>query len=216
MTEHQRSAQFNAGAPGRTGGCDRLKLRAVNLSMTLFFSHPSDEKITVTKLDAAKRQLRTAITLWFTDGDPVSVHTLIAAAHEITHSLFRMRGFSGLLYDNKLIREEYRGDLAKRLKQFSTFFKHAQKDPDAEIMFDPTLNELLLIFVTVGIQSIEPLVGPVETSFLLWVALHRPDVYPLGIEIEKRVSAGTLKSLRKMGRREYFQAYHANLGSSLR
>jgi hypothetical protein len=76
--------------------------------------------------------------------DPVSIHTLIAAAHELTHSLFRQMGFSGLLYDNKLIKEEYRGELAKRLKRFATFFKHAQKDPDGEIEFDPTLNEGLL------------------------------------------------------------------------
>jgi hypothetical protein len=124
--------------------------------MTLFPSHPSDAKINVTKLDAAKRQLRTAITLWFMEEDPVSVHTLIAAAHELTHSLFRKRGFSGLLYDNKLIKEEYRAELAKRLKGFAAFFKHAQRDPDAEIEFDPTLNEGLLVFVTVGIQTIDP------------------------------------------------------------
>src|SRR5207245_10811773 len=35
-------------------------------------------KITVTKLDAARRQLRTAIRLWFEEGDPVSIHTLAA------------------------------------------------------------------------------------------------------------------------------------------
>src|SRR3974390_288351 len=97
--------------------------------MALFPSHPSDAKISVTKLDAAKRQLRTAITLWFMEEDPVSIH-------ELTHSLFRQRGFSGLLYDNKLVKEEYRGELAKRLKRFATFFKHAQKDPNGEIEFD--------------------------------------------------------------------------------
>jgi hypothetical protein len=29
----------------------------------------------VSKLDAAKRQLETAIRLYFSDGDPVSIHT---------------------------------------------------------------------------------------------------------------------------------------------
>ena len=37
------------------------------------------QKLHVTKLDAARRQLETAITLWFHDGDPVSIHTLAAA-----------------------------------------------------------------------------------------------------------------------------------------
>jgi hypothetical protein len=33
-------------------------------------------KVRVTKLDAAKKQLETAIMLYFHDGDPVSIHTL--------------------------------------------------------------------------------------------------------------------------------------------
>jgi len=121
-------------------------------------------------------------------------------------------GLSDLLYDNKLIKEEYRGEFAKRLKRFAAFFKHAQIDPDAEIEFDPTLNEGLLVFVTVGIQTIDPHIGPIETSFLHWVALHRPDIYALGKEFEKQVSAETLNILRNMDRREYFETYHVRLG----
>jgi hypothetical protein len=40
----------------------------------------TDTKIVVTKLDAARRQLKTAIRHGFEDGDPVAIHTLIAAA----------------------------------------------------------------------------------------------------------------------------------------
>jgi hypothetical protein len=62
----------------------------------------SAAKITVTKLDAAKRQLRTALRLWFDDGDPVSIHTLLAAAHEIIHTLYRRKGLRDLLFDSDL------------------------------------------------------------------------------------------------------------------
>ena len=41
--------------------------------------------IVVTKLDAARRQLRTAIRLWFQEADPVSIHTLLTQ---------RMRSFT--------------------------------------------------------------------------------------------------------------------------
>jgi hypothetical protein len=44
----------------------------------------ADTKIVVTKLDAARRQLRTAIHLWFNDGDPVSIHALAFAAYELS------------------------------------------------------------------------------------------------------------------------------------
>ena len=41
------------------------------------------KKLPITKLDAVRRQLETTITLWFHDVDPVSVHTLVMAAHVI-------------------------------------------------------------------------------------------------------------------------------------
>lgn len=41
------------------------------------------KKIQVTKLDAVRRQLETAVILWFHDGDPVSIHTLTGAAYQI-------------------------------------------------------------------------------------------------------------------------------------
>jgi len=37
----------------------------------------------MTKLEAAQRQLTTAIRMFFADGDPVAVHTLACAAREI-------------------------------------------------------------------------------------------------------------------------------------
>jgi hypothetical protein len=49
------------------------------------------EVLALTKVDVARRQLQTAITLWFTNGDPVSVHTLAAAAHEIIHTVTKKR-----------------------------------------------------------------------------------------------------------------------------
>lgn len=42
---------------------------------------PNSEPIS--KIEAAFRQLRTAVLLFFSDQDPVAVHTLTAAAHEI-------------------------------------------------------------------------------------------------------------------------------------
>jgi hypothetical protein len=45
------------------------------------------KKIEISKLDAAKRQLKTAINLYFSYGDPVSIHTLASAAREILYDL---------------------------------------------------------------------------------------------------------------------------------
>jgi len=51
--------------------------------------------IMISKLDAARRQLATAITLWFEDRDPVSIHTLVFAAYEIIHAVSKQRNPAG-------------------------------------------------------------------------------------------------------------------------
>src|SRR6266446_6563741 len=101
--------------------------------------------ITVTKLDAAKRQLRTAIELWFHDGDPVSIHALVYAAHEIIHRLFRQAGHTGLLFDldadsalpkgTDATPEELvvlRSEFPAFLKRNANFFKHAERETNAD------------------------------------------------------------------------------------
>jgi hypothetical protein len=51
----------------------------------------------VSKLDAAKRQLETAIRLYFSDGDPVSIHTLTAAAYNILRDVTKQKGVELML-----------------------------------------------------------------------------------------------------------------------
>jgi hypothetical protein len=40
-------------------------------------------KIKISKLEAARRQVETAIRIYFANGDPVSIHTLAAASLQI-------------------------------------------------------------------------------------------------------------------------------------
>jgi hypothetical protein len=173
--------------------------------MALLPPSASDKKIEVSKLDAARRQLRTAIRLWFMEDDPVSVHTLAAAAHEIVHTLFRRKGHKGLLFDSDVIKDEYRSEAAKLIKSSATFFKHAQKDPEAIIQFDPVINEALLFFATIGIRQIDQASGEEEEIFLHWLAIHRPDISAMGKIFEERLPIETLQDVRSMNRRQYFE-----------
>jgi hypothetical protein len=87
--------------------------------------------ITISKLDAGRRQLETAITLWFNDGDPVSTHTLACAAYEIIHVVSSARNRTrDLLFDKLVVKDEYRSAWNQRLKEPANFFKHARNDPD--------------------------------------------------------------------------------------
>ena len=63
-------------------------------------AHSWSKKVQISKIESARRQLDCAIELWFLDKDEVSIHTLVAAAHQIIHDIKVQRGEKrDLLYD---------------------------------------------------------------------------------------------------------------------
>ena len=48
---------------------------------------PAQQPLAVTKQSCARSQLETAITLWFTGGDLVSIHALAVAAQDCYRAL---------------------------------------------------------------------------------------------------------------------------------
>jgi hypothetical protein len=131
----------------------------------------------ITKLDAAQRQLRTALRLWFSDGDPVSINALLAAAHEIIDRLYRNKGLVNLLFDSDLIKDEYRSLAAKKFKEAPNFFKHADRDPDAKIAFNSESNDLLPIFLIQALVDMGEPLGFEEVAFIWWVKIRRPELF---------------------------------------
>jgi hypothetical protein len=75
--------------------------------------------IMITKLEAARRQLRSAIGLWFSDADFVTIHTLAAAAYQIIHDLNRRNKGPRLLIDTKLVKDEYKTEFVNEIKSNS-------------------------------------------------------------------------------------------------
>lgn len=90
----------------------------------------------VTKLEAAERQLRAAIRLFFERKDIIAVHTLAAAALDIFRQVGRPRGFKSL-YDRagERNRPEKRREVLNLFREAQNFFKHAGKDPRKELKF---------------------------------------------------------------------------------
>jgi hypothetical protein len=115
----------------------------------------------ITKLDAAERQLNTAIRLFFENRDRLSSYTLAVASREVTDDLIENK--SDEVFQAELtrlgdpervrlsFREQYK-DLIKPKhykdalvlsRKLQNFLKHAGKDPDATIE-EPTQKELAL------------------------------------------------------------------------
>jgi hypothetical protein len=103
--------------------------------------------ITISKLDAAERQINTAVRLYFNDGDPVSIHTLSAAAFEILKDLDKKGPKTGTFYElvDQYVRPEERDTVMKTVKQAQNFFKHADQDPDATLDFILAEPEMFLL-----------------------------------------------------------------------
>jgi hypothetical protein len=110
-------------------------------------AHPHNlKKLPITKLDAARRRLETAITLWFHDADPVSIHTLVMAAHGILKAISRKRGGEPILGDPMpCIRPGFEKLVADMFAKASNFFKHGDKDPLATYYFAPESNQCMIL-----------------------------------------------------------------------
>lgn len=92
------------------------------------------------KIDAATSQLETAIRLYFSDGDPVSIHTLACAACDLIRDMGRSLGHEGLTakeWSLEYVKPEYRGEVRALLAASQNFFKHADRDPTAVLDFNP-------------------------------------------------------------------------------
>ncbi len=99
----------------------------------------------ISKLDSARRQLDTAINLYFKNAEPVSIHTLTAAAHQILMDLSKLEGIKSIIKDPLFIKEESRKEYLKIINEAENFFKHAEQDPQALLKFNPEQSEFLLL-----------------------------------------------------------------------
>jgi len=128
----------------------------------------------VTKLDAAQRQLRTAILLWFSGGDPISIHSLAYAAYEVIHAISKRHNPQrrDLLFDSRFIREEARSEFNKLLKMHANFFKHANRDANDTIEFSPMISETFILHGILGLDACSMPKSDEEVAFASWLFLH--------------------------------------------
>jgi hypothetical protein len=107
-----------------------------------------DDGMRLDKEEVAVRQLDTAIRLLFDGGDVVSVHTLACAAADVFRDI--LKGRRGETWRDAII-ERHPGmerEIHRTLARAQNFFKHAGRDPEAELDFDEDMNEETIIVAT--------------------------------------------------------------------
>jgi hypothetical protein len=151
----------------------------------------------ITKLDAAKRQLTTAIRLFFEDDDPVSVYTLAHASLEILGILCKRAGKERYI---QLVAEKYgltEMDARPIVSYGKNFFKHADRDPDAVLEdFADTRNDGILMYAIVDLFSLfeeNYHALPHEVlAFRLWYSIAHPETCS-----EDEPGPGTIEATEK-------------------
>jgi hypothetical protein len=144
-------------------------------------------KIKISKLEAVRRQVETAIRIYFVNGDPVSVHTLVAASHQILVDLDKHGPKTGTFWDfiKTQVKPEYIGEVKKLFAEAENFFKHADRDPDKILEFPLAEPELFLWECVVKYPELageEPLLMHI---YRIWFMIHHADI--LKAEIRARV-----------------------------
>ena len=135
---------------------------------------------TVSKIDVAKRQLSEAIRLFFERRDPISVHTLVGAAHQVLYDLARKRGITSHLKDSDRVREEYRGEWIRAMHAARNFFKHADEDPGETFDFNSDTNPFLILDALDLFQKLTNQVSAEGMVFVGWFYLAYPNLLKEG------------------------------------
>jgi hypothetical protein len=131
----------------------------------------------LTKADVARRQLVTAITLFFNGDDRVSAFSLAANAWEIIDALCARAGVQSMSVQarsyvpaDKDLKRDYINS------PYRNFFKHADRDPDQSL---EDFNELVLdglLFLAVEDYLRLRQVSPIALQvFQLWYLACHPD-----------------------------------------
>jgi hypothetical protein len=166
------------------------------------------KSISISKLDAAKRQLETAVRLYFHDGEPVSIHTLVSAAYNVIRDINTKRGGPPMLVKDGMldyIKPEYQRDFRNKINEAENFFKHADKDHDATLDFNPDQTEVIILDATGQYHRLtgeDPVLFKVFRGWYIANHLHQFNLPP----DQKKVFGTAAPAAIELGKTAYFNA----------
>ena len=179
---------------------------------------PGPPLLRLSKIDAARRQIESAIWLWFLDADIVSVHTLTAAAHRILTDLAEQRGVNPLPFTKAYLPTRHEKEASRRFRDAEAFFKHAK---NAETYgFDEIWIELYLFDAVMAYAHLfdnNDSGSALMSTFVVRFGVQRPDlfapnVFPLLEDMfDKSFNIERLQNLSKI---EFLKEFFDFLGQS--
>jgi len=133
-----------------------------------------DKKERLSKVEAAERQLKEAIRLFFEKRDSVAIHTLVCSSHQVLYDLCKKRGILSLIKDSPYIKEEKRKEVHSMLNKPWNFFKHADKDGHDILDFYPDATVFDIYDCTYMYHQLQKDLFAEAQVFKLWFELKFP------------------------------------------
>ena len=131
----------------------------------------------ITKLQAAERQIRTACDLYFLHGELLSVMTLAGAAEEICGNLLRRQrkqNILGIMHAEAIARgiDLTAEALYTRASKLRNALKHATAPSEDRFTFDDEAAVLMLVRAVINYQLCGCTLPQEAERFIVWVKQH--------------------------------------------
>ncbi|QEE25822.1 hypothetical protein CS053_15875 [Rhodanobacter glycinis] len=164
--------------------------------------------VKVTKVQVASNQLDAAIELFFLSDNSIAVHTLTAAAYNVLRDLARRDGLDFPFIKTGFVSTLKKSDKSKVIAFLNgpeNFFKHADRDPDGVLEFDPELTELMLIDACSYFKERPDLKPKHFDAIKVWSGSLRADV-PKGSP-EGLATLAIVQRLKVAGKKQFWEWY---------
>jgi hypothetical protein len=162
----------------------------------------------VSKLEVARDQLDAAIELFFLSDKLIAVHTLTAAAYNVLADLSKRDGGEFPFIKSGFIaslKESERSKVWAFLTAPENFFKHADRDPDDILEFDPELTEMLLLDACSYFKA-RPSHRPRHFNAIkLWAGTLRSDI-PVESELGQ-LTLTLVQAFKSGGKKAFWELY---------
>ena len=107
----------------------------------------------VSKTEAARRLIDTAISMLFRNDDPLAVHIVAMAGFRVLKDLAKSRGLEHTL--DSMIRAGMEKEFWGGFSDAANFLKHAERDPNAVLSpFSEDTNDMLLVLACTYYESL--------------------------------------------------------------
>lgn len=131
----------------------------------------------VTKIQAAERQLNASIRMFFGGEDPIATHNVACAAFDLLRNLAEKTDRPSLM-DKMLgmVNESKKNDMIELWRKPQNFLKHANRDPDDVLEYNPEILKFYLAFASIAYSEFTNKDTPEVRGFILWFSLMHPDL----------------------------------------